>query len=325
MIDTLGVNDTHVRIPEDLYLGWPDHGSHVQGSGYTVKWWGVTKYLPNSASVKLTYFPFQSSGLLKKEFSLPSILFGNNVQLVIDLPGAIDAANSMLANMPGVPQVDLWAGRLYRLDVCYNFQVGELVPWYVKSLQGLEYDYHDTLPYTSQGVQFLNGQNALKMYDKARERQDEHDCAGAIAAKGMLRAEDELRKAYLQKLTGCDAPTLADITLPWTYDVIEHDLKELDLLDRSIGTAVTCFRRLREQYGTWEAIAMVGLMQLKLDYPSVELLAHDAHLHPNSIGRHLQNKFAKNQIPPTFTTYSEPLPPLAIDRLPGGLKEEGSK
>ncbi len=277
-------------------------------------WWGCTIYLPNGASIQYTYYPFQNSGLLKIEFSLPHILYGNNIQMVYDLEGAIDTANAMMPEIAGIPRLDLWIGLLYRLDVCYNFQVGELVPWYIKALGYLEYPYRTTRPYTSQGEEYRNSLVVLRAYDKARERKDNNDLAGAIAAWGILRAEAELKKLYLRKLTGCKKPTLRSISLPWAYDVIENELEELNLLGCSIGTYDLTFRKLREEWGTWEALALIGLLKTKMQYPSIELLAQDAHLHPNSIGRHIQKKFVEKGVPPTLTEYDEPLPPLVVDR-----------
>ena len=86
-------------------------------------------------------------------------------------------------------------------------------------------------------------------------------------------------------------------SLPWAYDVIENELEELNLLGCSIGTYDLTFRKLREEWGTWEALALIGLLKTKMQYPSIELLAQDAHLHPNSIGRHIQKKFVRRGFP----------------------------
>jgi hypothetical protein len=216
--------------------------------------------------------------------------------------------------VPGIPDLDLWEGVLYRLDVCYNFQVGDLVLWYIKALQYLEYDYRRTRPYNSQGVQFENSQGVLKIYDKERERRDKHDLIGALLAHGYLRLEYEMWRKTIQRLTGEKRPTLRNITVSLLLDVLENELRNLELLGRSIGTVNTTFKVLLEKYGKWEALALISLLTLKMEYPSLELLAGDAGLHPNSINRHIQKKFIENGLPPTLTEYSEPLPPLIIDR-----------
>jgi hypothetical protein len=313
MIDTIGIGFSPVYIPQNIYSMWIDE-KHHRNKNYTVIWYGFTKYLLNGSSIRYTYYPYLKSGLLKIEFSLPNILYGNNVQMIYDIEKAIDTANLIMPDIPGIPQVDLWAGILYRLDICYNFQVSDLVSWYIKALLPLEYPYRRTRPYTSQGVQYENKQVILRIYDKARERKDLEDDKGALAACGIMRAELELKRAYIKKLTQCKKPTLCLISLNWTYDVIEKELKKLNLIGNSIGTVDSTLKVLREKNGSWEALALVGLLHSKVTYPSTELLAQDVGLHPNSIGRHIHKKLAENGIPPTLTEHIEPLPPLWIDR-----------
>ena len=317
MIDTLVLNFPGIFIPKSIYSKWDDDEHHRKGD-YLYFWHGFTVYLRNRAAIQFTYYPSISDGLLKIQFSLPNAIYGNNVQMVYNIVEAIDIANSNLPNIKGIPEINLWNGLLDRVDVCYNFQVGNLIPWYVKSLQVLEYPYRRTRPYNSQGVQFQNTQAILKFYDKARERRDDKDERGAIAAKGILRMEAELHsnhvKAHFESRIGSKKPTLRDISVHWALDVTENELDELNLLGCSIGTVDTTFKVLREKYGHWEALALIGLLQTNMTYPSKELFAEDAGLHPNSIGRHLKKKFVENGIPPTLTTHSEPLPPLVVDR-----------
>ncbi len=313
MLDTIGVEFPGIHIDQSLYSSWDDSGRKRKGS-YFVTWFGFTVTLTNLARVQYTYYPFVSNGLLKVEFSLPHVIFGNNAQMVFDIAWAINLANQLLPIIPGIPPINLWEGRIYRLDPCYNHLVGDLVPWYIKALQSLEFPNRRTMPYTSQGVQYKNGQIILKLYDKERERRDKDDLQGALAARGVLRQELELYKYALKKLSGKKRLKLQDVTPLWILEILEKELQELDLLGRSIGTVNTTFKVLRENFGRWEALALVGLLELKKVYPSIDLLAQDAGLHPNSIGRHIQNKFVEKGLPPTLTEHFKPLPPLFIDR-----------
>lgn len=317
MIDTIGIEFSHVRINWNIYSVWTDEKHHRTPSNFKVSQYGFTKKMKNGSSIRYTYFPNLKSGLLKLEFSLPNLIYGNNVQLIYDIEEAVDAANSLLPEIEGIPRVDLWNGTLYRLDVCYNHQVKDYVPWYIDAFKPLEYPYCRTRPYTSQGVQFQNKQFIFRFYDKARERLDLNDASGAQEARGILRMELELRRLILRKLTKQKYPTLHCISLDWVFKVLENSLEELNLLGNSIGTVYTTLNVLREKYGSWEALALVGLTHAKRQYPTTELLAQDVGLHPNSIGRHIQKKLEENGIPPTLTENSEPLPPLTIDRGTG--------
>lgn len=320
MLDTIGIEFAPIKIPSDIYSKWSDE-THLRKGKYTVHQYGFTKYLLNTASIRYTYFPYIKGGFLKIEFSLPRIIYGNNVQMIHDIEEEINIANSKMPKILGIPKLNLWTGILYRLDVCYNFQVSDLVSWYIKALLALEYPYRRTRPYTSQGVQYENKEVILRFYDKARERKDLGDYMGALAAHGILRMELELKRDCIKKLTQCKRPTLRSITESWAYDVLENELEKLNLLGASIGTVDSTFRVLREKYGSWEAFAQIGLLHTKMTYPLTELLAQDANLHPNSIGRHLQKKFAKNGLPSTLTDYAEPLPPLVIYRHGDSVSE----
>jgi hypothetical protein len=312
MIDTIGLMFACVKIAYAVYSKWADEHHFTTGKGYVSHLYGFSVSLSNRASIRYTYLPYEQGGLLKIEFSLPNLIYGNNVQMIHDIKEAIDTANSKMPEIRGIPKLDLWLGKLYRLDICYNFQAGILVSWYIKALLMLEYPYRRTRPYTSQGVQYENNSVILRFYDKARERKDLNDPKGAKLALGILRVEVELKKLYIQKLTGCKKPILRTITLLWAINVLENELRQLNMLDQPIGTVDSTFKVLQEKYGHWEALALIGLLKTKMAYPSTELLAQDAKLHKNSIGRHIQKKFAENGLPATLTEYVEPLPPLTI-------------
>jgi len=312
MIDTIGLMFARVKIAYAVYSKWADAHHLTRGKGYVIHQYGFSMSLSNKASIRYTYLPYAQGGLLKIEFSLPYLIYGNNVQMIHGIKEAIGTANSEMPKILGIPKLNLWNGILYRLDICYNFQVGDLVPWYIKALLMLEFPNRRTRPYTSQGVQYENKRVILRFYDKARERKDLKDPKGAKVALGILRVEVELKKLYIQKLTGCKKPTLPTITLSWAIDVIQNELRKLDLLDQSIGTVDSTFKILQEKYGRWEAWAIIGLLETKMAYPSTELLVQDANLHKNSIGRHIQKKLVENGLPATLTKHVKPLPPLTI-------------
>ena len=108
-----------------------------------------------------------------------------------------------------------------------------------KVMQSLEYSRRRTLPYTSEGVMFKNGQKVTKFYNKEKERMYEKDFEGAQAAQGILRQETGVRKKAIKKLVGKNEPTLRDVNVNLLIDILENDLQELGLLGHSIGIVDT--------------------------------------------------------------------------------------
>lgn len=165
MIDTIGINYT---VAVDHYHEFP-WVSHQNGNRY---WYTLEVRLTNSAPIKYAYYPYALGGtpLLKIEFSLPHVLYGNNSIMIYDIQRAVNAASALLPVIPGIPHLDLWAGRLYRLDVCYNHQVGNLVPYYNNAIGHLRYPRRESpTVYGNNGVQFKNKRASFKVYDKMEE------------------------------------------------------------------------------------------------------------------------------------------------------------
>ena len=125
----------------------------------------------NGTSIRCTYHPrsYKGQPLLLIEFSLPKLLYGNNCTMLVDIEKGIDKANEALFDVPGFPVLDLQDAIINRLDVCYNHQVENLVPYFIKALQYLEFPRRKTKPYTTEGVQYYNKQKSTKFYDKQKE------------------------------------------------------------------------------------------------------------------------------------------------------------
>ena len=134
-------------------------------------------YIENGAAIKCTYRPrsFIGKRLLIIEFSLPMLLYGNNIQMVDDIEVAITHANEIISKIPELSQIDIRDGVLFRLDVCCNFQVGELVPYFVKALQAMTYPNRKTMPYDKEGVQYKVGKETTKFYNKEKQLRDTQD------------------------------------------------------------------------------------------------------------------------------------------------------
>jgi hypothetical protein len=309
MIDTIGVQFVNIVIPYAIYSTWDVWG----GKKGKYKWYGFTVSIVNGATFQFTYFPSINNGLLKVAFSLPHVVLGSNVCMLYDIKNAIDLANLVIPIVSGIPPLDLWKGVLYRLDVCYNHQVGNLAPYIVQALQFLDFHRRKRISYDLESVTFSNGQRKFKAYDKEKERLKEKDIVGALAARGILRQETVFSRRAITKLTGKKNPTLQDITIDMLLDILEDELQELGLLGRSIGTHETTIKILREKYGPKAGMYYFGLIKAKTIYPSNQLLADDMNIHPRSLEKQLQ-KIVDAGVPLTLTEHFEPLPPLTIDR-----------
>jgi hypothetical protein len=304
MIDTLGIQYPFVMEKKDLE-GW-DYFSPGRNDGFIV-WHRITVPTSRGAGVTYTYYPYLNIGsLLKIELSLPHLLFGNNISLVVDLKAGLDEANKLMPFVPGILAFDIWEGELYRIDFCYNHPVGELVSWYVHALQPLEISRRRTLPYTTEGVQYLNKQVSSKFYNKEKESENP-------LAHGILRQETTLRKAAVKRLTGRKHPTLKDITIEMDLDALENEMRALGIENRRIGTYDTTLKLLCGKYGQYAGLYYFGVLVSKVEFPSVDVILSDSGIHPRSLNRTLK-KILEAGSPLTLTRAVHPLPPLIIDR-----------
>jgi len=305
MIDTLGVWFL-IPISKAVLESW-GFERHPKGKYFNMHY-RLNISVGNGAVVTFTYLPYSylRAPMLNLEFSLPHLLVGNNIHLVSNIEQAVAQANECLPKVEGIPVLNLWDGVLYRLDVCYDHKVGDLVPFYIQALQALEYSRRSTLPYTSQGVQYKNQQVTTKFYDKHKE-------SGNPAALGILRQETSLRKVAIKKLTGLKRPTLRDITMDLTLDALEDNLRALNLSGRSIGTYDTSLQTLCDAYGTDAGFCYFGALAAIVEYPSRDVVTSASGIHPRALDRRLK-KVINAGLPLTLTRNKQPLPPLVIER-----------
>ena len=326
MIDTISEDffDVVIRtaVLEDRKELWAFSRTPNNHGGWVIVY-RKTVTLGNGATIEYEYYPFASGGkpFLRVTYSLPKVVFGNNYQMVFDIEGAIAAANKLLPQVRGIPYLNLWKGKLVRLDVCYNHQLGHLVPYFVRAMQSLEYDRRRTLPYSSEGVFYGNASITTIFYNKAKELLNDKDDIAAMEAYGILRQETSLRKAYIKKLTGREHPTLRDISLEPLIATLEEDLEKLDLRGNSIGTRDTTFERLSETNDEDTATFLLGWLVRGKDSISRKDLAKASTLSKSTIRRRIADAL-DTKVPLTLTSYEEALPPLVIDREMILLEEE---
>jgi len=305
MLDTISVGFPLSVENSDLEMWDRSTTDEAGGKRYT-KYYRNVK-LDNSAKIKFCYFPvsFNRCPHLLVEMSIPKVINGNNIEPIYDLNYINSYINELLGSIPGIPHLDVSEGVLSRIDVFYNHQCDDLVPYYIKSLQSLEYSHRRTLPYTRQGVQYFSKQVTTKFYDKELE-------SGNSAAKGILRQETTMRKKAIKGNIGKKNPTLFDLNSENLCVILEKDLQTLKIFDRSICTVNTLPLRLCKQYGEYAGLYHFGLVMLQEEM-NKKYLSSVIGVHPRTLDRRIKNVVDAG-IPPTITYAEEPLPPLSIRR-----------
>lgn len=312
MIDTIGVQYP-ISISKDILWSSWGYEREPKRRGFYSRW-KLEVPMQNGCVVTYLYFPHTITGypLIQVEFSLSHLVYGDNFYLVFNLEEVINRANHLLPIVPGIPELDLWKGILYRLDVCYNFQVGRLVPFYIKAVQPLVFSRRHPRPYSNQGFQWGNKQTSLKIYNKELWYIGKKLPLNP-GAKGVLRSEVTLRRNAVKKLTGKKHPSLHDITIEITLNTLESELSRLGLLNRSIGTYDTTLSILCEIYGIDAGFCYFGALAANVEYPNRETILAASGIHPRTLDRRLKKVLAAG-LPLTMTKTEQPLPALTIDR-----------
>ena len=306
MIDTIKVKYPICLTEEQLKL-W-DHSSYKNSEG-VIKDKFIYNYPIDNYKYRFTYYPFSHIGepQLNLEISLPKAVFGNNYEMIFDIPKAIAIVNPKLKTIPAIPPLWLEQGILIRLDLCFNYQVGEMVDDYIRAIGNLEYPHRNTQTYRHQGVVFHAMKKKSKFYNKQTE-------AKTDKAYGLLRHEVTLSDPKdIQKFLNNPRPTLLDISKEQVIEFLQDDLKKLGLFEKSIATRKTALKSLCEAYGSDAGIYYFGVLVSRID-KSKKRIANETQMHPRSIDRKLK-KIKDAGVPLTLTDREEPLPPLEIKFL----------
>jgi hypothetical protein len=194
----------------------------------------INEYVDSEIVIKATYYPRNPSYKEPRfmlEFSLPKMLFGNNIEMITnsdELKEAILIANDLIQQKKKIPGVDISAGILCRMDVCYNHQVGNRVHDYITAFLNLHYPHRKTQSYQNQGVQYKSKIATTKFYCKETQTKNP-------LAKGILRQETTYRKPFrIGKALNCRDPKLEDITKDKIISLLRADLEKLRLKDNLI-------------------------------------------------------------------------------------------
>lgn len=246
MIDTVRLICQARPTPEQLELHWRrrDYSPPI---GKTDREFFSNPPRESKPPFRATYRPrsFRAVDQFLIELSLPKALFGNNWTMLEDLAPATDAADHWLQNDEAMPELPSVADMsVSRLDLCWNFQVGELLPYYIDALAKLDYARRTKARFNSQTVEFRIKTAKTKFYDKRAE-------AGEECPPGILRFEVTFHKAQAVKhALGTRKPVLfGQLDANVLHAVMARELNALGILGAPFATLNEAAARLRSRYG----------------------------------------------------------------------------
>ena len=223
-------------------------------------------------SIHVIYYPQDRNNrpepLLLYGMSLPKLVYGNNIHMIHTPSSAIEKAHQIIGQYAYIPRVDLNQGILYRMDLCYNFQVGEYVPEWIRQLYKLEYPRRKTKPYyPSQGVQYYSRKASLSFYGKEAETRDSD-------AHGILRMEASWRdKNQIGKLVGKPLATIGDFTSEVVFSLLNAELEKLGIKDRAPVDSLATLRILQGKYRPEQGVRLFGFLMARQIASSKEMKA----------------------------------------------------
>jgi hypothetical protein len=316
LLDTVTIKFPITLEEGELYRLW---GYNCRsGSDEICSWTYTTTY--RECSIRSTYYPHNYKGepqLVINFSSLPKMVYGNNYTMLpyTDMDLAASEAQKALANVPGIPWLDVCTGILHRVDLCYNHQVGDHVDTYIQGISQLSYPRMDRVGYSNSssrnrdgrnnGVVFRNRGRELKFYNKYRQEQ-------VPSAYGLLRQESSISGTdQITRALGIQNPTLLDIKSEAAEKVLNEDLMVLGLDTCCIVNHDAGVKRLMEIYPASKALKLDRYIQLKVDNPLFckKEIARILSVDPRTINR-WEEEIRKSGIIPAYTESGEMQPPL---------------
>jgi len=198
MFDTVGMKVFPVPI---------DHNKWIALQAKSATWLDSqtgqlkTKYkLTDSLLPFIEYHDYSQTLVIER--SIPKFLYGSNVTLLkaSDIPLFFQTLHERLNILFNI-QVSKEEWICERVDVSWNFQVGNQIGDYIKQLGTMSIPYKKTVVYGhSETVSFKNKSNEILFYDKAKECKRHKEPPSVIEqANGLLRLEirstyDDLKK-----------------------------------------------------------------------------------------------------------------------------------
>jgi len=259
--------------------------------------------------VNATYRPQAHEGpdQLLLVMSLPKVVFGNNWTLLFDLGAAVQAADDMLRSLsrifPPLPSIaDMVVSRL---DACYNYPVGDLLPYYIAGLGVLDHPHRTRVQYKAETVEFVAKTVKSKFYDKHAESKRQ-------SPPGLLRHEVTLHKTRaIKEALGLDKPLrFSDLTADLLKYLLERDQHRLGIFEKSFASVNRVARKLVQEFGPNRGGYRYMVLNL---YQRLERaqICEELSIDRNTLNR-LLAEIRKTGISLALSENDEPLPPLEV-------------
>lgn len=184
-----------------------------------------TNYTYEDTNLKIEYKDFIH--FLEIECSIPKFLYGNNVILIKeqDIPLFFQRLHDRLNELMGV-EVHSEDWKVKRVDVCWNFQVGDQLDSYVKELGRVKIPY--TVPHTygiNETAVHENDSRRISFYNKSKEcKRNKRPKKIVNQAAGILRFEINVRGKNLTKYSKARKAT--DFLTQHFFDYITKPILE---------------------------------------------------------------------------------------------------
>ena len=206
---------------------------------------------------------FGDSGCLSVEASLPKLLYGNNLMMVIHPEEALrrlgDFVNEHVnGDIPPLGEMDY-----LRVDYSYNFRLGSALPDYLHTLSQVSFLRHRRATDGYGGVEWWSDKGRrARAYNKHKEmlEVDEKDIADAL---GVLRFEIQLRKntRFLQRRLKKKYLTLQEVLTPQiSYCTLVETLNTM-CLGLGFETLDAARKLLDEHFSYRKATRLLGLLR----------------------------------------------------------------
>lgn len=305
MIDTARLSTTARPTEQQFTRHWRKREDTQVGKSKQVEYFFNHPDIP----IRATYRKESKQGpdQLLLEMSLPKVCFGNNWQMISNIPAAVAEADKLvqalheaLPPLPSVGQVSL-----SRLDVCYNYEVGPLLPYYIQAFSRLDYPHRTTVSYNSETVEFRAKAVKSKVYDKYAETRGQ-------APSGLLRHEVTFHRAReIRNALGFTRPvSLNDLTPDLLKYTLQRDLHRLGIFEKSFATYSDVLPLLRRHFTPSQAHYRFVVLSL---YQTLERsqICDQLSIDRNTLNR-LLAEIRNIGISLALTEHDQPLPPLEV-------------
>lgn len=305
MIDTVRLTTTARPTDEQFRWYWRKREDTPAGKTSHLEYFFNSQTVPIRATYRRE--SLQGADQLLLEMSLPNVCFGSNWQMIIDIPAAVAEADKLIQALHKVlpPLPSIGEMPLSRLDVCYNYHVDELLPYYVQALSKLDYPHRTTVRFNAETVEFRAKATKSKFYDKHAESKGE-------APLGLLRHEITFHRAReIKKALGYEHPvTLNHLSIDLLKYLLERDLERLGIREKPFATFNGAAGRLLYEFGPNRGGYRYTVLSL---YQQLERhqLCTELNLNRNTLNR-LLSEIRKTGISLALSEAQEPLPPLEV-------------